>query len=134
MLMVEEDYKYKDFSVEFIVRDKVVVCKLWNCRYLAYDRIKKNVPFVTGYANSYDYLLADTYVGIAKCAPEDEFNAKFGKELALRRARIKRNKAVKQAVNLYLKRMKYMLQELENDEDIRHSTPSVDDLIKRAGK
>ena len=131
MLLLTDVEKIYDPSVEFLVFGKVVVCKLHNCKYLPMERITKNVPFVTAYKSLKEFDIDSTYTGVAKCAPEDEFDLEFGKELALRRARIKRNKAVKQAINLYLKRMKHMLQELENDEDIRHSTPTTDDLIKR---
>ena len=131
MLMVEDVYEYSDPSVEFLVFGKVVVCKLYNCKYVALSRIKKNVPFVTCYKGLEEFLVDDVYTGIAKCSADDEFDLEFGKKLALRKARIKRNKAVKQVINKYLKKMERMLQELRNDEDTRHSTPTTDDLIKK---
>ena len=48
----------------------------------------KNTPFQTDYycqPHMRKYLIKDSYVGIAKCNPDDEWNEEVGKELARKR-------------------------------------------------
>lgn len=77
-----------------------VICFLYNCENIALNRIKKYVPcFNTEiFAKKYKLKIDPVYVGIAKCAPEDEFDVEYGKKLALTRAKQKRCKAINRVI------------------------------------
>lgn len=76
----------------------IVACVLTGCKYIALHRIEKYAPHV--YAWEIPGLeIDDTYVGVAKCAPDDEFDLEYGKQLALVRAKAKRCKAINEAVD-----------------------------------
>lgn len=52
------------------------------------DKMFKNTPFRTDFGYSQHmrkYYIKDTYVGIAKCNPDDEWDEEVGKELARQR-------------------------------------------------
>lgn len=52
------------------------------------DKMFKNTPFRTDFGYSHHmrkYYIKDTYVGIAKCNPDDEWDEEVGKELARQR-------------------------------------------------
>ena len=73
----------------------VCTCVISDCKYDAIDEIKR----MFGYSGTLllipmtkRYILNTKYVGIARCAPEDEFDENIGKKLAYERA-----------VNLYRK-------------------------------
>lgn len=76
----------------------VVVCKLTGCKDIAVSRLDKYMPNYDYYLIGSPYWLntdiEDTYTGIARCNPEDEWDEEYGKELALLRAKQKRCKAV----------------------------------------
>ena len=82
----------------------VVVCALYNCRYIAVNRIEKycNDIIVPVDWMPEEYYIHDTYIGIAKCAPEDEFDEEYGKRLALTRAKVKRNRAINNTIQKYI--------------------------------
>lgn len=60
---------------------KIVVCKLENCAgSLLCDLCEQSYP------HHPDLIIADTFVGKAKCAPEDTFDVELGKKIARERA------------------------------------------------
>jgi len=94
-------------------KDKVVVCILYCNIWETYNRILKYYP---------DYNLSDLvrhmqdynyYVGVAKCAPEDDFDIEYGKKLALTRAKIKRSKAMNREVIRVINKLKKSTELLE---------------------
>lgn len=93
--------KDKKGDIEYIVlkNKKTVVCRIWNCESIARERICK----YTGDWSAINNLnaISDVFVGIAKCAPEDEFDIEFGKKLALTRAKEKRGKAINEVIYNY---------------------------------
>lgn len=99
-----KEERSKSNDVEFIVKPekRVVVCKLYNCEDIAINRIFKQannvIPTVTR-----DYCIDDIYVGVAYCSPEDTFDEKIGKEIALTKAKRKRGQAINNAINEYIK-------------------------------
>ena len=89
----------------FVNRERgIVVCKINNCEWIADDRINKYLPKSTRCLSD-DYRIAETFTGIAKCAPEDTFDEEYGKKLALTRAKAARGKAVNDAIIDFLSDM-----------------------------
>ena len=100
-------------DIEYIVLEdkKIIVCKLWNCRYIASKRIRKHMNL--GCMDDDRYAICDVYVGIARCDDEDEFDIEYGKRLALKRAKIKRGEAINNAIRNYIKGTRSNLNKLE---------------------
>ena len=113
-------------DVEYLVfEDKgVVVCKLWNCHFIALDRLAKYSFFSVW--NPEKYLVDDVFVGVAKCAPEDKFDLEYGKKLALTRAKIKRGNAVNNAIRTFIADVDKALTRLENE--AVHRVPEIEDI------
>lgn len=88
-------------DIRYIINKKagMVICVLSGCKYIACKRVFK----YTHYYNNFLWKINNTFVGVAKCAPEDEWDEEFGKKLAFFRARKKRNKAINNAVNEAIK-------------------------------
>lgn len=100
----------KDIKWMIDKEHRVIVCTLTNCRDIACDRILK---YCGVYTHPYDhYLLHDAYVGVARCAPGDEWNEEYGKALALKRAKRKRGVAANLAVIRYYNKAKHDLDRL----------------------
>lgn len=85
----------------FVNRERgIVVCKINKCSEIAIDRIRKyckSDPWARR-----DYIIPYTFTGIAKCAPEDEFDEEYGKKLALLRAKQARGAAVNAMIYKYI--------------------------------
>ena len=90
-------------NVEYRIgrENKIVICKLWGCEYLAIDKINKHGKISID--KEEDYLINSVYVGVSWCSPFRKFNEEKGKKLALERALFNRDQAVKNAINLYIK-------------------------------
>ena len=120
----------KKRDVEYLIfEDKgVVVCKLWNCWDIARQRIKKYMPCTSVNLSLafFDYTIDDVFVGVAKCAPDDEFDLEYGKKLALTRAKIKRGRAVNNAIAEYINDTQNGLARL-NFMGI-HKIPDIEDI------
>lgn len=101
-------------DIEYIVLEdkKVIVCKLWNCRYIASKRIRKHMNL--GCMDDDRYAINDVYVGMARCDEEDCFDIEYGKKLALKRAKIKRGEAINNAIKKYIKGTRSNLMKLES--------------------
>ena len=98
-----------DIKFQIDEKNKVVICKLMNCKDIAEDRIWK-------YTNDFmgrKYRIPNVFIGVARCAPEDEFNVEYGKKIALTRAKIKRSKAINNEIKAYIKRARKNLENLE---------------------
>lgn len=102
-------------------KNKVVVCKLTNCREIAINRVYKYCCNFFGH--TYDIYIPDTYTGVARCSSDDTFDISFGKELALTRAKAKRGKAINAAINKYIKNVRHELDLLEKHGI--HTVPEV---------
>ena len=111
-------------DVEFLVfEDKgVVVCKLYNCKYIALKRINKytggKLVIKMGgmdYCSTESYFIDDVFVGVARCASEDKFDLEYGKKLALTRAKTKRGKAVNKAIESYVENIQSRLARLTKE-------------------
>ena len=59
------------------------------------------------------YMMEDTFVGVAKCHPEDEFSVDVGKRIAARKLHKTYNKAKKAVIKEYLKRANMLVDGLE---------------------
>ena len=107
-----------------VFKDKgIVVCKLWGCKYIPNNRIRKHRPGMFGF-NYERYFIDDVYVGVAKCAAEDTFDEEYGKKLALTKARAKRCRAINNAISRYLKDVKRAIRDIERYEI--HNVPDVE--------
>ena len=76
-----------------------------DCKFFVYEEKRKVVCLIDGtewrllnflrnyttnvYADDDDVALSRSYVGVATCAPEDEWNEEFGKRLAFHKAKMK---------------------------------------------
>ncbi len=125
--------KGKDVEYMIYPEERRVVCRLLDCSRTAFKRILKytNADYVIG-----PYRVDDTFVGIAKCAPEDEFDAEFGMKLALARAKRKRGKAVNHKVQQYIDDVQYSLDKLRAyaihpELEIRFKEPEAEDNSER---
>lgn len=99
-----------DISYKIDKKNKVVVCKLSGCTYIALDRIEKYG--LIDYAIP-EAIIPDFYYGVARCLPEDKFDEEYGKEIALTKAKAKRCKAINKALKKYIKRVRRQLDTLE---------------------
>lgn len=104
--------------MKFIVQSekKMVICILENTKFDArefIDDFKNGDPTcLTNYI--YDRKLVtmpNKFIGIAKCADEDEFDEEFGKRLAFHRAKEKRDKCLFKILQKVIDRVN---QELED--------------------
>ena len=96
-----EEKQMKDVEYYIPEGKNVVVCKIWNCKYIAQDRIFKYTRDYEGINQEYE--INDCYIGIAKCDPQDEFDEEFGKTLALTRAKAQRGRDINNAIYRYIK-------------------------------
>ena len=72
-----------NFEVKYFVNEekKIVVAKMVHCYSgLACDMCKKGYPTIP------DFTIPDSFVGKAKCSPEDTFDVETGKKIAFKRA------------------------------------------------
>lgn len=93
-------------EVYYINEEKgVVVCVLTGCDCDAFSAITK---YSGDYISTYmtDVRMRNDYVGIAKCAPEDAFDEKFGMKLAYKRANGKREGDMKVQIRRHLKHVR----------------------------
>lgn len=58
-------------------------------------------------------LILDTFIGVAKCHPNDVFSAKEGKKVAARKMHKAYNKAKRNAMKAYMTRLSRFLENLE---------------------
>ena len=105
-----EEKNGSDIEFKVFEDKKTVVCRIWNCHMTAKNRIHKYTHDVTVYGTE---DIPDVFVGIARCAPEDEFDVEFGKKLALTRAKEKRGKAINEAIYSYIDDIQRGLRDLE---------------------
>lgn len=90
-------------DIEFKIdkENKVIVCKLKDCENIAWRRIDK-------YLDIHDFenhAIKNTYIGVAKCRADDEWNEEYGKKLALLRARTKRAKDINRELKNYIQKI-----------------------------
>ena len=100
--------------------NKIVVCSLHHCEDIATSRIFKRFHNLDIYFDK-RYRMKSSYVGVAKCNPQDDFNVEFGKDLSLYRAKVKRNKAANRAIQKYIRNTARTLKQLA-DYDIHEMT------------
>ena len=105
----------------------VVVCKLSGCGDIPLTRIEKYTRNVV--VNDPRYTIEDTFVGVAKCSPDDTFDLEYGRRLALVRAKSKRGAAINKALERF---RKDMLQDIDRlmDEGV-HPVPDPQDFLKK---
>lgn len=99
-----------DIKYQVREKDRVVICKLINCEFIAADRMAK---YVEPYYTKREFLIPGTFVGVARCSPDDEFDVERGKKIALTRAKRKRGIAVNKIIRDYIKNTRYELDQLE---------------------
>jgi len=100
----------KDIKWMIDKEHRVIVCTLTNCEKIACERIWK---YCKRYPLEFDkYYLRKEYVGVARCAPGDEWDEEYGKALALKRAKRKRGVAANLAVIRYYNKAKHDLNRL----------------------
>ena len=90
-------------AIRYIVNEekRTVVAVIDDCAGDAWNVIKKMTkngvfaytPFITS-----KYDIENTFVGVAKCNPEDAWDVSVGKELARKRVICKHDKAVREAL------------------------------------
>lgn len=112
-----------DITYKVDEKSGTVVCKLSNCENIALNRILT-------YCNDYnirfsDFLIRDTYIGVARCMPGDSFDVEYGKKLALTRAKIKRGRAINRVINKHIKKCRRNLDILE--EYGIHKIPEIEE-------
>lgn len=77
---------------------RTVACVITGCEWAAYNRVWRYVRLEDS-----AFKIADEYTGIAKCAPDDEWDEAFGKRLAFARARNNRDKAINDVITKAIK-------------------------------
>lgn len=90
-------------AIRYVVNEekRTVVAVIDNCAGDALSAIRKMTTngvfaYAPLFTNKYD--IDDTFVGMAKCNPEDVWDADVGKELARKRVISKHDKAVREAL------------------------------------
>lgn len=127
------------YETYFVNKEKgVVVCKLENCASsLACDVCHK------GWEPHPLLELEDTFIGKAKCAPDDTFDPEIGKKIAYRRAMIKLYKAKRKTLNdfitLNIKTVDKMVELKDNltnkyDKAIGRRTNSIENILNNQVK
>ena len=91
----------------------VVVAKLYNCAFIPISRIYDQLRFWVSNEDLLKYCIADTYVGVAKCSPDDTFDLETGRKIALTKAKRARGKAVNNAIKKFISDMTADLKRLE---------------------
>lgn len=100
----------KDIKWMIDKEHRVIVCTLTNCEEIACYRIEK---YTGGWPSQFKkYYIRNKYVGVARCAPGDEWDEEYGKALALKRAKRKRGVAANLAVIRYYNKAKHDLDRL----------------------
>lgn len=87
------------FNERYFINEekKIVVCKLEGCAgNLICDMCEQGYPQHPG------MLIADTFVGKAKCSPEDTFDVELGKKIAYKRAVAKLFSAKEKALGRFM--------------------------------
>ena len=79
----------------------------------------RHIPF----KDSFKYLINDSYKGIAKCHPNDEFDIEKGKEIAKARAVHKHNRALFNKVRAYIEK---------NTEENEHMMSIIDNKYEKS--
>ena len=111
-----------NFGVRYFVNHekKVVVCKLYDCENaLVCDMCHKGWPFHEA------LVINDSFVGKAKCSPDDVFDVEKGKELAYKRALIKLFRAKANAATRFLK---------GNQDFVNELSLSINNLVDKYDK
>ena len=91
-------------DLKFIVNKekKLVICRLENCQNIACNRTNKYAEHA--YFGWDELKVPNVFTGVARCAPEDDFDEEYGKKLALIRAKRKRgqviNKVIRNAIRI----------------------------------
>lgn len=86
-------------------KDRIVTCVLYGCRNDVVDIIDKySTEFLAGYYP--DCLIRNSYVGMAKCDPADEFDEEYGADLAKFRATRKKEGDAKVAMRKFTKKLR----------------------------
>ena len=99
-----ESEENSDLEYIVIPNKGIVVCKIHNCslipvlRIMRYTNEASNQVLLSG-----RYEIPDVFIGVARCAPDDEWDEEYGKKLALTKAKSRRCKAVNNAVKQYIR-------------------------------
>ena len=96
------------YKVNYIVKkdEGVVVCILNDTKYYFSDYIMARLlrqdyrDIVPSLHN--EYFLKNSYSGVARCAPGDEWNEELGRKIAFNKAKIKLNMAFFKRAQLYV--------------------------------
>ena len=117
----------KNLDIKYHVdkEHRMVFCKLSNCKEIPYQRLSKYAPHFNVWDLEYNDKLGipNSFYGMAKCSPEDEWDEEKGKKIALAKAKRKRCKAINRKIEYALKvmdretqdLMKYALHNVPND-------------------
>lgn len=87
-----------------------VICVIENTQYMFKDYINRYFIICRGFMYSDDFykkmepriLMPNRFVGIATCAPEDEFNEDLGRKIAFNRAKNKVSSSFFKRANYYI--------------------------------
>lgn len=99
-----ENSEESDLEYIVIPNRGIVVCKIHNCslipilRIMRYTNEASNQALLSG-----KYEIPDVFIGVARCAPDDEWDEEYGKKLALTKAKARRCRAVNNAVKEYIR-------------------------------
>jgi len=106
---------------------RTVVCRLLHCKQIPFERINKKTGIQKFFVLSELVPdIQDTFIGVAHCAPEDQFDEEYGKKLALLRARKQRAHAVNIALREFVKTLDEMSDYIEKE--CYSKIPSEDEL------
>lgn len=97
-----------NFDVQYFVNEekKVVVAKMVGCSGgLACDMCRKGFPPIP------NFEINDTFIGKAKCSPDDTFDVETGKKIAFKRAYKKYVAAKKKALVAFVEENKKVTEE-----------------------
>ena len=96
------------YKVNYIVKkdEGVVVCILNDTKYYFSDYImarllRQNYRDIVPSLHN-EYFLKNSYSGVARCAPGDEWNEELGRKIAFNKAKIKLNTAFFKRAQLYV--------------------------------
>lgn len=107
---------YRNSYEEYVVdkENGVCICYIRNAKRDALEEFYTRTGISIYYPSENKFLMKDSYKGIAKCAPDDEFSEEVGVDLAFERAYGKYMKAKKKLILRMIKWCNHQLDETYN--------------------
>lgn len=106
---------------------RVIVCIITGCEEIARRRINKYAPHIDTWWGFDNCEIKNSYTGIARCLPDDEWDEEKGKKLALIRAKRERSRDINRIVYNVTQVIKREIDDLEKNGV--HKLPNENEIL-----